>query len=481
MNRLGARIVSGTFWSAVETWGRQLALFLIFVVLAQYLGPEALGLAALSAVAPTILCVPVIQGFPDALVQRTKVEREHFESVFWLLVSTGLTLSASIYAAAPLVADFFDEPALEELVRWTSLIVVVQAIASVPMAILKRDLGFRMLAIRTLTGTTLSGAIGVGMAIAGMGVWSLIGMQLAKVSSEAFILLIFSRWRPRLRFSFAHIRELSGFAVPMIVQSLWTYINEELPKIFLGAFIGPYAVGIYAFARRLHDLMVQGLLTPLTNVALPAISRIQEQPEKVNQFFDTGIRLTGLVAFPAFAGFAAIAPDVVPLVFGTQWASAVIPVQMLMILALVRTVDSLCGVTLLALGYSKLILMLNITYTGLALIALPIGASISLEATLAAQILCNLILVPIFLGLAQRRANLDVLTPLAILPRLAAASGVLYLAATLWRRGFPVEFSPILLVGTSILVGAAAYGIMAVMLMRPDLFRARETLLRMRG
>jgi len=481
LSRLGNRIVSGAFWSAVETWGRQVALFLIFVVLAQYLGPQDLGLAALAAVAPTILCVPVVQGFPDALVQRPQVDREHFESVFWLLLAGGLGLSASIYVAAPLVAHFFSEPLLEGLIRWTSLIVVIQALAAVPTAILKRELNFRLLAIRTLAGTILSGATGVGMAMAGFGVWSLIGMQLVKVSSEAFILLVFSGWRPRLRFSLAHCRDLSGFAVPLIVQSLWTFMNEELPKVILGAFLGTYAVGIYTFARRLLDLMVQGLLSPLTNIAMPAISRLQERPEKVDQFFDTGIRLAGLVAFPAFVGFAAIAPDAVPLVFGAHWASAVLPVQMLMILGLLRTVDSLCGLTLLALGYSKLVLALNVTYTVLVLIALPAGASINLEAALAAQILCNLVLVPIFLGLAQRLAKLDVLTPLSFFPRLATASGVLYVAVTGWRLGLPAGTPPELVVGSAILVGAAVYSLMAILLMRPDLFRARETLLRMRG
>ena len=363
MNKLGSRIVSGAFWSAMETWGRQAALFIVFVVLAQYLDPHALGLAALATVAPTILCVSVVQGFPDALVQRPQVDREHFESVFWLLLAMGCGLSAVTFVAAPLVARFFGEPLLADLVRWASIIVAIQATSSVPAAILKRELNFRLLAIRTFAGTILSGAVGIGMAVAGFGVWSLIGMQIARVGAEACLLLCFAGWRPRLRFSVTHCRDLSGFAVPLIVQSLWTFVNEQLPNVILGAFLGPFAVGIYAFARRILDLLAQALLSPLTNIALPAISRLQERPEKVDEFFDTGIRLAGLVGFPTFVGFAAIAPEAVPLVFGAQWESAVLATQMLMILGLLRTVDSLCGLTLLALGFSKLILSLNVTYT----------------------------------------------------------------------------------------------------------------------
>ena len=201
----------------------------------------------------------------------------------------------------------------------------------------------------------------------------------------------------------------------------------------------------------------------------------------MNEFFDTGLRLTGLVAFPAFVGFAAIAPEAIPLVFGEHWAIAVVAVQMLMVLGLLRTVDSLCGITLLALGYSKLVLSLNVAYTLLILLALPAGASINLEAALAAQILCNLVLVPIFLGLAQRLAGLDVVTPLGFMPRLAMASAVLYLAVSAWRHSLPTGTPPVLIVVSAILVGGAVYALMAILLMRPDLFRARKTLLRMRG
>lgn len=481
VNRLGNRIVSGAFWSAMETWGRQLALFLTFVILAQYLGPEELGLAALAAVAPGVLCIPVVQGFPDALVQRAEIDPEHVDSVFWLLLAAGLGLSTAIYVAAPLVAGFFGDPLLEDLIRWASPVVAIQALAAVPTAILKRRLDFRLLAARTLAGTLIAGAIGIGMAIAGFGVWSLIAMQLAKAGAEAALLIALSGWRPRLRFSLARCRDLTPFAVPLVVQSLWTFMNEELPKVILGAFLGPYSVGVYAFARRLLDLLTQGLLSPLTNIALPAISRLQEQPEKVDQFFDTGIRMAGLIGFPAFVGFAAIAPEAVPLLFGAHWASAVLPVQMLTMLGLLRTVDSLCGLTLLALGHSRLVLALNVAYTALILAALPLGAAINLEAALAAQILCNVVLVPIFLGLAQRIAKLDIVTPLTFFPRLAAASGVLYVAVTAWRLGLPAGTPPVVVVGSSLLVGVAAYSLMAIILMRPDLFRARETLLRMRG
>ena len=481
MSRLASRIINSALWSAVETWGRQISLFLIFVLLARHLGPHALGLAALATVAPTILAVPATQGLPEALIQRPQLDERHFDSVFWLLVATGLVLSAGIYFSAGLIAHAFGEPLLMDLIPWTSAIVAIQAVSSVPTAVLKRKFNFRLLAIRTLAGTLAGGAVGVGMAVAGFGVWSLIGMQLAKVSLEACVLLVFGDWRPRLRMSYAPCRELFGFATPVLVQSLWTFVNEELPKVILGASFGSYAVGVYTFARRPLDLLVQGLVSPLTNITLPAISRIQQQPEQVDQFFDTGVRVAGLIGFPAFIGFAAIAPEAIPLVFGDQWTNAVLPVQLFMIIGLLRTVDSLCGLTILALGYSKMILSLNIAYTVLILIALPIGVQISLEAAIAAQVFCNFVLVPIFLALGHSVAGVNVLRPLTLFPRLAIASGIVYAAVTAWRLSVPDGTHAGVVLGVGIVVGAVAYALAAVLLMRTDLLRTRDTLLGMRG
>jgi hypothetical protein len=140
----------------------------------------------------------------------------------------------------------------------------------------------------------------------------------------------------------------------------------------------------------------------------------------------------------------------------------------------------LCCLTLLGLGYSRLVLGFNLTYTVLALIALPAGASVSLDAAIAGLVLCNVIQVPIFLVLARRIAGLDVVTPLAFFPRLAAASAVLYLAVAAWRLGLPAGTPAVFAVGSSIAVGAVTYSAMALLLMRPDLFRARATILQMR-
>lgn len=480
MNVFGRQIVTGAVWVAVETWGRHLALFVVFVILARHLGPEAVGLAALAMVVPVIVAVPVMHGIPEALIQRPDVESIHFDSAFWLLTVTGSVLSVVVWTFAGVIAAEFSEPVLEDLVRWTSVTIVLHALAAVPAAVLKRQLHFRLFALRTLTGTVFGGTLGISMAIAGYGVWSLVWMQVARAAVETAVILLGSSWRPRLRYSHARCRELFGFAGPLIGQYLWAFVNDEIPKIILGTFLGPYSVGVYALARRPLDLLSEAFLGPLTAVTMPAVARVQSEPAKIDAFFNASIRVAAIAGFPAFLGFAAIAPVAVPFIFGPQWVSGVVAVQILMVLGLQRTIDSICALTILALGHSGLILKLNISYAVLAVVLLTPAVQVDLETTMAALLACNVLLLPIFLFLVHHIAHIDVLKPLTIFPRLAVAGLLMFAAVTAWLVAAPASTPQGLLIAGGIIIGAAVYVAAAIVLVRPDLLDARDMLLRLR-
>lgn len=477
---VGERILRSAAWSAAEVWGRHAVMFVILVVLARHLGAEAFGLAALAMVTPIILSVPVIYGIPDALVQRPEIEPIHFDSAFWLLTVTGLVLSLAMWLSAEWIAAALSEQRLQPLLRWTSAIAALHGLAAVPTAVLKRRLEFRLFAIRTMAGTAVGGTLGTVMALMDYGVWSLVGMQLAKSTTETAILVTCGRWRPRLRFSFARCRDLFGFAGPLLVQSFWTIVNDELPKIVLGAVLGTQAVGIYAFARRPLELLSQCFLGPLMAVALPAVSRLQGDPPRVDRFFDTTVRMAGMLGFPVFVGFAAIAPEAIPFIFGAHWAEAVLAVQTLMLIGVVRTVDGITAHALLGLGHSRLLLKLNIAYTILLALLLPAAAGASLEAALLALVLCNVALVPVFLYFAKRIGGIDVLRPLALLPRLATAAVTMFAAVTLWRLAAPAHVTSLIVIGVGIAIGVLAYSAVALALVREDLTAARGMLLRIR-
>lgn len=480
MNSIGRKIANGTLWMFVETWGHQIMVFLLFVILARLLGPSAIGLAALAMSAPIIFAVPVTKGIPEAIIQRPHLTDLHLDSAFWLLVGSGACLAAVVWLSSDLIAAAFGEPTLASLVRFTGIVIVAQSISAVPTALLKRELDFRLLTLRTLIGTLCGGIVGISLAIAGFGVWSIIWMLITRALLEPTILLLAGNWRPSFKFSLRHCRDLQGFAAPIVGFSLWQYINDEIPKVILGAVLGPAAVGIYVVARRPVELLSNAILGPISGVVMPAVSRLQNDKAKLDLFFDKSLRWAMLAGFPAFLGLAAIAPDIIPLVFDEQWVSSIGPAQIILLLGLVRSVDCVCGGTILALGQSRPILMLNIMYSFMAGAAILFTARISIEATMWAIVACNAVLVPPLLYYAHQLASIDVLKPLRMLPRLVLATLAMLIGVAMWRHLVGDTGAPVVILST-IAVGGLTYIIAVIMLLRPDLLSARDLIVKTRG
>lgn len=212
---------------------------------------------------------------------------------------------------------------------------------------------------------------------------------------------------------------------------------------------------------------------------MPSVSRMQSDCEGVERFYDRSVRIAALVGFPAFMGLAAIAPEAVPMVLGEDWSASVPAVQIIMLLGLVRTIDSICAGIALGFGYSRLILYLNIAYTGLLGVLLVVAAQISVEATMLAIVVCNALLVPVLLYFTRRLAGVDVLKPLASFPLIALSTAIMVGAVTGWRELMAGFLPPWALVVSAIAVGVAAYGGAALALLRRDLMDARNVVTRM--
>src|SRR5262249_47260527 len=291
------------------------------------------------------------------------------------------------------------------------------------------------------------------------------------------ILFLGSQWRPSLRYSHARCRELFPFTAPILGVSLWGFVNDELPKVALGLVLGPHEVGVYTFARRILDFLTGMFLSPLTALAMPAASRVQNDPVQVDQFFDTSVRLTGVVGFPTFMGLATIAPLAIPLVVGTEWASSVPVVQIMLFLGLVRTVDYLGAAIVVGLGFPSLLLKLCLAYTVVGAVLFPAAAHFGIEATVIAVVASNAALLPVLLFFASRLAGIDVLRPLVIFPRLIIATALMACVLTAWRFVAPHAMPKAEVLAIAIVLGAITYGAAALVLIRPDLLIARDMLL----
>jgi O-antigen/teichoic acid export membrane protein len=270
---LKRRVARGLFWSITLTWTGMVSGFVILVALGRLLGPESYGLVTMAMIVIGFGDLFVVDsGFGAAIIQRKELNDDHCDAAFWLLVGSSVIAMAVFMVVAPLVAASFDQPLVTDLIRALSLTLPLGALSAVPSALLSRELRFRALAARRFISGTGGGIAAIGMALAGWGVWSLVGFHLVQKALAVVVAWTAHRWRPRFSFSSVRARELWSFSMAMFGIRVLQFAEMAMLRGLLGLFFGPAVLGYFFMARSVTRLMHDLLTAPTSRVGFKLIA-----------------------------------------------------------------------------------------------------------------------------------------------------------------------------------------------------------------
>jgi O-antigen/teichoic acid export membrane protein len=404
---LQQRAVKGVVWSVIQKWGREAISFLILVVLSRLLAPEAFGLVALASVFTSFVEIFLDQGFGAAIVQRADLEQEHLDTAFWTSVSTGILLAAGGVAASGLVAAFFEEPRLAPVLSWLSFSLILAGLSSTQMAILQRKLAFKSLATRSLAAKMVGGIVGVSLAFAGFGVWSLVAQKIAAGLAAVIVLWQVSDWRPGFRVSRKHFRELFTFGVSVVGSKILDFFSRRTDDFLIGYFLGSTALGFYTIGYRLLLVMMR-VVTGITNaVAFPTFSRLQQNPKRMRRAFYKVTQYTSLLAFPVFIGLATLAPELVPALFGEKWAPSIPVMQVLALIGILQSVLAFNGSVIKASGKPSWQLGVMLLTSVCSVIGFLLAVRWGIVAVAASFVIVGYLLAPISYAAVRRLIQID--------------------------------------------------------------------------
>jgi PST family polysaccharide transporter len=451
------KAVRGVKWTLIEQLGMQLSSFAVFLVLARLLDPEAFGLVAMASITVASFRLLLGQGLSAAIVQRAELEPEHLDTAFWINVLLGSSLVGLVVALSGLFAELYEEPEIESIVTWLAVSLLFTGLSTVQEAMLKRRLNFRALALRNLLGDPIGGVVGVGMALAGYGFWSLVAQQLVASVVRLLTLWLSSSWRPRARFSLRHLKELLGFGLSMMGSEILAFANKRLDQFLVGYFLGVTLLGYYNIAKRLIIIVTEVISGSINKVAWPVFSSVQKNPEKLKYVFFEATKFTSLIAFPAFLGLVAISPQLVPLLFGDKWIPAIPVLQVLAGLGMLRSVMRLQASLLVGIGYASLHLRLQLILAVASVIGFMLVKHWGLVAVAFSYVVVTIILMPMWLRAVHRLVGFDLrgyFSQYAVPLQGSLAMFVIAGAASAGLDAFLPLWSSVL---AAVVVGAAVY------------------------
>lgn len=374
MENLTAKAKTGAFWVISEQAASYVFSFTANIVLARLLFPKDFGVVAIALVAWEIIKLFGNFGIAAKLIHQQEQTDEYANSAFWLNIMASLILAAATALVAPYIALFYGNESVGPILMLLSLAFFIQSFGTTHLALLRKDLAFKRIAIIELATTFLSKSIAVGMAFAGFGPWSLVVPEAVISPVKALAYWIANPWRPSLRFDTRYWKDILNFGFNYLGADLMRYLSVNGDYVVIGKMLGERSLGLYTFAYNIANLPFQSVTSTVTKVAFPTFSKLQNNLDRFRTVLLKMTKFTSLIAFPLLVELLVLADLIIPLVYGEKWRPSILPLQIIIVFVLFRVFTSPGGQVLFAVGKPNVLFKFNLIQAPFLLAGVYIGS-----------------------------------------------------------------------------------------------------------
>lgn len=379
-NERNVNVLSNMLWRLGERFGAKAVQFIIEIVLARILAPDAYGTIALITVFITILQVFVDSGLGTALIQKNNADNLDFSTVFFFNVFFCIVLYILVFFLSPLIASFYNDSQLTPLIRVLSLTIIISGVKNVQQAYVSRNMLFKHFFFATLGGTIGAAIVGIIMACLGFGVWALAAQMLFNTTVDTVILWITVKWRPDKAFSFERLKGLFSYGWKLLLSALIETVYNDVRQLIIGKIYSKSDLAQYNQGKKIPLLFATNINSSIDSVLLPTMSKVQDNPEVVKRMTRRSIKMSTYIMMPFMIGIAVCAEPLVRLVLTDKWLPCVPFLRIFCISFAFYPIHTANLNAIKALGRSDLFLILEIIKKTVGIIAIVSTMFISVEA-----------------------------------------------------------------------------------------------------
>ncbi len=407
MSSLKRKTVAGVMWTGMSKMSMQLVLFAVTTILARLLSKDDFGVVGMAAVITVAIGMVNDKGLGMAIVQKKDLKPSHLSTMFWGSVAFGLLLYAVSYAASFPLAAFFRKAVVQPVIAVIALGFVIGGFGIVQKSLLMRDMDFKKLAIVEVAAVLLSGGVAVIMAVMGFGVWSLVVNVIGRDFITVGLLWMVCKWRPRFYFSFAEFREFIGFSTQVLANDGAIYLITNVDVTIIGRILGSAALGVYSLALYVVKLPVTRLSGIVAKVVFPAFSSMQDDLPAFKKGYLKAVKYISLLTFPILAGLAVFAREFIMVLLGEKWIEMTMPLIILTPMAMLKSVGTIKGSVLMAVGRPDIELKWNLVYLAPLVGVVYWGAQYGLTGVATAFTLLYVITFPIIQQITNNQVDVS--------------------------------------------------------------------------
>lgn len=328
-SNLKEKTAKGMFWGGMNNLVQQAIGMVFGIILGRLLSPDDYGLLAMIMVVALIATALQNSGFTVGIINIKSPTHKDFNSVFWfnILMATGLYVI--LFALAPLIADYYDEPRLTSLCRYSFLSIILSGIGTAQAAYLTKSMQVKSMAKTGMAAVILSSVTGVTMAYIGFGYWSLATQSLVFIGVNSLLLWHYSDWRPTFSFDFSPIRRMFRFSVKILATNIINHANNNILNILLGKYFSTAATGYYNQAYQWNSKLFSLVQGMVLQVVQPMLVSLRDEPSRQLNALRKMVRFTAFITCPLLLGFGMVAHEFITITITAKWLPAADLIQIL--------------------------------------------------------------------------------------------------------------------------------------------------------
>ena len=323
---LNNQIVAASKWSVLSEIVAKLVTPITSMILARLLTPEAFGVVATISMITTFAEIFTDAGFQKYLIQHEFKDKEdlYFTTnvAFWSNLAMSVFIWLIIILVREPLATMVGNPGLGNVVAIACVAIPIAAFSSIQMALYKRDLNYKILFRVRLVGIMIPIFVIIPLALIFKNFWALVIGDIIRASVLAVLLTYYSKWKPKLVYSFKKLKEMLSFTIWSMIEAVSIWLTNYVDVFLVGTMLSQYYLGLYKTATSTVGL-IMGLVTSATTpILFASLSRLQDDDAAFKTLFFKFQKIVGILVVPLGVGIFCYSDVVTSILLGAQWMEA---------------------------------------------------------------------------------------------------------------------------------------------------------------
>lgn len=281
------------------------------------------------------------------------------------------------------MSNAYGLPEAAKYVKLISISIFIKSFIIVQDSILKKDLNYKKLAIRTAMAKVISSVTAVVLVYMDFGVYALIAQSITFSFFSVIFIWYLTDWRPTLSFNYTTFKRVLLFSTKFFKTKMLSIVSKNSDTFIIGYFFGATVLGTYTVAFNFVKRILQVINSIVLSYAYPLMT---SKPRKeIPIVFKKILRHLSFFSMLVFGGMLIYSAEIIEVILGEKWRDAAFYIQILSVYAIAKVVSGLSSQTLKAINLIGLLFKIKLVST-ITKVALLWGLSLYIDVKIVVLI-----------------------------------------------------------------------------------------------